>query len=257
MGQRTTLSQLEYDVLWEHLRLGPFQPVLTVPSPGVTPDERAELRATAWASLTAKGLGHPDSLDDRLARRLARLARPEWELDARLWLSTQGPRTSALLARAGRSATVAVLGEESLTLWAVNPDQMVAEAVRLLPAHPAGTGGSVSLPATALDRAASAAGADRDRFARALVAQGLGRSEARKVTDVFGDVVRQGQFGAARTRVGGGRRRASYVVSVYDNPGGRYLAMRKKDWVTLLPGTEQALTRQLAELLAELDPDRP
>lgn len=253
MGERTTLSRLEYDVLWEHLRLGPFQPVLDVPSPGVTPDERATLRAGAWASLTARGLGRPDGVDDRLARRLTRLARPEWEIDARLRLTARGHRTSALVARTGRSATVAVLHDDELALWAVRPDQMVPEAVRLLPAHPPGTGASISLPGTVLDRAAGRAGADRDRFARALVSQGLGRDESRRLTDVLGDVVRHGSFGAARTPAGGARRRASYVVSVYDTPAGRYLAVRKKDWVTLLPGTEQAVTRQLDDLLAELD----
>jgi EspG family len=252
MGARITLSRLEYDVLWEHLRLGAFRPVIAVPSPGATHDERAELRAKAWASLNAKGFGRPDEVDERLEHWLGRLARAEWEIDARLQLSETGPRTTALGARLGRRATVAVLHEDELTLWSPKPDQLVADVVGLLPAHPAGTGNSVTLPAAALDRAAGKAGSDRDRFVRALGAEGLGKADARKVTEVLGDVIRLGRFGAARTPPDGVRQRASYVVSVYDNSAGRYLFTRKKGWVTLLPGTDGAIVRQLDELLGEL-----
>ncbi len=249
MGGRITLSQLEYDVLWEHLRLGPLRPVIAVPSPGRTHEERAELRTKVWASLAAKGLGRPDDLDDRLAHRLNRLARPEWELDARMQETT---RATALVARAGRGVTVAVLAGDELTLRDTKPDRFVAETVGLLPAHPAGTGNSITLPAAALDQAARRAGSDGDRFWRALAAQGLGKSEARKITEVIGDVVRFGHFGAARTPPNGERRRAGHVVSVYDSSAGRYLFTRKKGWVTLVPGTEPAIARQLDELLTEL-----
>jgi len=252
VGERITLSPLEYDVLWEHLRLGPFQPVISVPSAGPTHAERAELRAEAWASLGSRGLGRPDAVDERLARWLTRLARPEWEIDARFRLSARGPSTTALIGRAGRRATVAVRTADGLELWNVRADQVVGEAARLLPAHPAGTGTSITLPAAALDRAAAKAGADAGRFARALTGQGLGRSEARKIAEVLGSVIGFGQFGAAMTPAGGERRRASHVVSVYDTDGGRYLFTRKDEWVTLLPGTEAAIDRQLEALVDEL-----
>jgi len=253
VGGRITLSPLEYDVLWEHLRLGPFQPVIAVRTPGATRAERAELRDKAWASLASRGLGRPDALDERLTHWLTRLARPEREIDVRFRLGTPARRATALVGSAGRGATVAVLAGDALELWNVRPDQAVAEAVRLLPVHPAGTGGSITLPAAALDRAAAKAGADASRFARALAGQGLGKSEARRLTDVLGAVIGLGHYGAAATPAGGERHRASHVVSVYDNPTGRYLFTRKNEWVTLLPGTEQAIARQLDELLTELD----
>jgi hypothetical protein len=251
MGGRITLSRLEYDVLWEHLELGPFQPVLAVPSPGRTHDERAELRVKAWASLAARDLGRPHDLDERLAHRLTRLARPEWEIDARLQLSEHGPRTTALAAVAGRGATVAVLDDE-LGLWSVRPDQVVAEMAGLLPTHPAGSGGSITLPAATVDHAAARAGSDRERFWRILTAKGLARAEATKVTGVLAEVVRMGHFGAARTTADRTRHRASHVVSVYDTPTNRFLFTRKNGWITLLPGTDAALRRQLDELLGEL-----
>jgi hypothetical protein len=253
MSGRISLSWLEYDVLWEHLRLGVFRPVLSVPSPGRTEEERAELRAKVWASLAAKGV---DKDDDRLVRMVTRLANPEWELDARMQLTQTGPRTTVLIARAGRHATVAVLNDDELRLWSAKADDVIAEASYLMPIHPAGTGGSITLPTTALDQAAAKAGSDPDRFTRALAGQGMGKSDARKVTAVLGNVIRLAHFGAAHTPPGEPRRRASHVVSVYDNPEGRYLFTRKKDWVTLVPGTEAALARQLSELLSSLTEKR-
>jgi hypothetical protein len=243
VGRPIALSLLEYDILWEHLRLGPFPPVLDIDSHGATHAERADLRAKAWVSLAGKGLGRPDAPDERLTGLLRRLATPTWELDARLHL-TSGPRTSALLAWQHRWATVAVLDPRGLTLWAVRTEQVVHTALSLLPPHPPGTGHSITLPAAALDKAAAAG----DLF-RALVAKGVGKDEARRVTEAWRDIVHFGQFGAAHTPSGGERVRAWHVVSVYDGAQ-RYLFTRKRDWVTLSPGTDAAIVRQLNEMLA-------
>ncbi len=245
VGRAVTLSLLEYDVLWEHLGLGAFPPILDIDSHGVTLAEREALRATAWASLAAKGLGSPAAPDERLTGLLNRLARPQWELDARLHL-TSGPRTSALLAWQHRWATVAVLDGRGLTLNAVPADQVAHRAAALLPPHPPGTGRSITLPATTLDKAARTAD-----LRRALVAQGLGKDEARKITEAWRDIVHFGQFGAANTSAGGVRARASHVVSVYDGAQ-RYLFTRKRGWVTLSPGTDAAIVRQLDEMLTGL-----
>ncbi|MFI7676703.1 ESX secretion-associated protein EspG [Actinophytocola sp. NPDC049390] len=245
VGRAVTLSLLEYDILWEHLRLGSFPPILDIDSHGATIAEREELRATAWASLAAKGLGSPRAPDERVTGLLNRVARPEWELDARLHL-TSGPRTSALFAWHHRWATVAVLDGRGLTLDAVRADQVAPTAVSLLPLHPPGTGRSVTLPAAVLDKAARA----RD-LARSLAAHGLGKDEARKIVDAWRDIVHFGQFGAARTPAGAARARAPHVVSVYDGAQ-RYLFTRKRDWVTLTPGTDAALTRQLDDMLSAL-----
>lgn len=245
VGRPVTLSLLEYDVLWEHLRLGAFPPILDIDSRGATLAERADLRAKAWASLAGKGLGRPEAPDERVTGLLNRLARPEWELDARLHLAS-GPRTSALFAWHHRWATVAVLDGRGLTLNAVRTDQVAHTAVSLLPAHQPGTGLSVTLPAATLDKAAHAAD-----LQQALVAKGLGKDEARKIAEAWRDIVHFGQFGAAYTPVGGDRARAPHVVSVYDGAR-RYLFTRKGDWVTLAPGTDAAITRQLDEMLTAL-----
>jgi hypothetical protein len=257
VGQTIELSALEYDVLWEHLQLGPFPPILEINSHGATFAERARLTAGVWESLAERDLGWPNALDTRLQFRLRLLARPEWELDARLQLSATGPRTSALIAANRSTATVAVLDTGRLTLRTVPADTITQQAVALLPPHPPGTGNSITFPADTLDTAAARAGSNNpDALASALLAQGLGKSEAHKVADVADNVIRFGHFGAARTPRFDKRRRANHVVSVYDTTQARYLFTRKpsggRHWVTLVPGTDAAITRQLDELLKQL-----
>ncbi len=253
---RFTLSWQEYDFLWEHLELGPHKPVLNIDSHGYTVDERAELRAEAWKSLAHRGLGAPGNIHPALERCLTVLARPEWELDARLHLSADGPRTSALIGATSSRAAVGVLDATALTVWPTAPTGLARAAVDLLPPHPPGNGVSITLPAETLDRCAARAGTDADALCRALVSEGLGKDEARKITDVAGQVIRFGHLGAARTPRHGQRQRAGHVVSFYDNPLSRYLFSRKpsngQQWVTLTPATTAAITAQLDELLTGL-----
>jgi hypothetical protein len=257
VGETIELSALEFDVLWEHFRLGPFPPVLEINSHGATHGERAELTAKAWQSLADRGLARPGQPDPRLAPRLRALARPEWEVDARIHRLPPQPRTSALIATNGRGAVIAVLDAGRLTLRTVPADRLAHHALALLPPQRPGTGASITLPADPLDAAAARAVSNPDPLARALEAQGLGRAEARKIAEVSSGVTGFTQLGAARTRPHEPRRRASHVVSVYDTTTGRYLFTRKpgagRMWVTLVPGPDPIVLRQLTELLAELN----
>jgi ESX secretion-associated protein EspG len=253
---RFELSWLEYDFLWEHLELGRRPPVLDINSHGRTFDERDELRITAWKSLASKGFGEPGDLDPDLARCLTVLARPEWEVDGRLHLSADGPRTSVLVAASGTAAAVAVLDAGHLTVWRTAATGLARAMVARLPEHPPGTGVSISVLAETLDRCAARAGSDPDVLGRALVSAGLGKDQTRKLVEVVGHVVRFGHIGAARTPRHGARVRAGHVVSFYDNPSGRYLFTRRRSggalWVTLAPGRTDAISRQVEELLRGL-----
>lgn len=253
---RFTLSWLEYYFLWEHLQLGRRPPILDINGYGRTPDERAQLRAGAWKSLAAKGFGEPGDFHPDLERGLGLLARPEWEVDARLHLSADGPRTSALIAAAGSRAAVGVLDADHFTLWRTSATGLARAAAGLLPAHPPGTGASITLPAETLDACAARAGSDRDAFRRALISEGLGKEEARKIVDVTGQVIRFGHFGAAYTPRHTKRLRAEHMVSIYDDPQSRYLFSRRPSngrlWVTLAPGSVAAIGQQIDELLTAL-----
>jgi hypothetical protein len=256
LSGRFTLSWPEYDFLWEHLELGRRPPILDVNSHGRTFDERAELRTAAWKSLADKGFGEPGNVHPVLARCLDVLARPEWEVDGRLHLSADGPRSSILVGARGAKAAVGVLDKDHLTVWPTSPTGLVRAALTQLPAHPSGDGVSITLPAETLDRCATRAGSDADALSRALVSAGLGKDESRKIVAVLGHVVRFGHFGAAHTPRHGARVRAGHVVSFYDNPSGRYLFTRRPSgdalWVTLSPGTTDAISRQVDELLRGL-----
>jgi hypothetical protein len=253
---RFALSWPEYDFLWEHLRLGRRPPVLDINSHGRTLDERAELRTAAWKSLAAKGFGGPGNIHPDLETSLTVLARPEWELDGRLHLSADGPRTSVLVGANGNKAAVGVLDADQFTVWPTSPSGLARALVAHLPAHPPGTGVSISLPAATLDACAARAGSDPALLGRALVAAGVGKDEARKIVEVMGQVIRFGQLGAAYTPRHGERERAGHVVSFYDNPSGRYLFSRRELWVTLAPGSVPAVTRQVDELLRGLASSR-
>ncbi|SDC50343.1 ESX secretion-associated protein EspG [Actinokineospora iranica] len=256
MGRPVELSWPEYDFLWEHFDLGSFHPILDIPSHGRTFAERDDLRRAAWRSLSARGLGEPGDFDPRLEKWLRRLAGPEWELDGRLHPRLDQPRVSALIAGRGAQATVAVLDRRALGLCSVTRARASATAVSLLPPCPPGTGQSVTVPADDLDAAAKRAGSDPSVFAAALASRGVGRADAGKLAEVVGNTMRVAHFGAARTPRFQRRVRASYVVSVYDTDRHRYLFTRRpsaaRHWVTLAPGTESAITRQIEELFGTL-----
>lgn len=114
---RFTLSSPEYDFLWEHLGLGRRRPpVIDINSCGPTFGERAELRTAAWKSLARKGFGEPGNVHPGLESCFRVLARPEWEVDGRLHLSADGPRTSVLVGSARTRAAVGVLDAEHFTV---------------------------------------------------------------------------------------------------------------------------------------------
>lgn len=257
MGETIELSALEFDVLWEHFRLGAFPPVLEINQHGATHGERAELTAKAWEALAHRDLARRGRPDSRLGPRLRVLAHPEWEVDARIHRRPGQPRTSALIGTIRRAAVIAVLDAGRLTLRTAPADRLAHHAVALLPPHRPGTGASITLPADTLDAAGARAVDNPDALARVLQAQGLGRAEARKIAEVAGGVTGFSQLGAARTRPDESRRRAGHVVSVYDTTTGRYLFTRKPGagrwWVTLVPGPDTEIVRQLTELLTGLD----
>ncbi|MCP2165358.1 ESX secretion-associated protein EspG [Goodfellowiella coeruleoviolacea] len=256
MSSQFTLSWLEYDFLWENLGLGAKPTVLAIDGHGYTRDERAQLRAQAWSSLRDKGFGQPGDWRPELERCLVTLARPEWEVDARLHLDAHGPRVSGLAASAGLFGVLARLDAQALTLRPVAASGLAGAAVSLLPEHRVGPGKSVTMPAEQLDRAAAQAGSDRVRLAANLVSTGLSTADAQRVAAVLGNVVRFGQFGVARTARPGARARAGHVVSFYDNPEGRYLFTRRPsgggDWVTLAGADTAGLVRQISELVTAL-----
>jgi len=255
---RSALSRLEFDLCWDHLELGEYPTILSIPSHGATLDERRALFDGAWRALAARGLVERGALDARLAGWLELLARPDREVDARL-RPADGPRTRAVAAARRGRAVLAVLTAESLVLEPIHETMLADAVVSLLPPHQAPRSRSISLPAADLERAAAAAGESVSRLEVALRDTGLPRPDAQKVASVLGGVVRMGQFGTAvrpaRNGVPGPRRRGAYAVSFYDTAEGRWQFTRRpsgdgREWSTLSPADHGRLVHAVSELLA-------
>lgn len=261
------LSRLEYDICWDQLELGEKPTVLTIESHGRTMDERRALAERVRNSLAARGLADGrGALHPGLVGALTVLSRPECEIDARLRLDPHGPMLRALAASQGRNGVLATLTREELAVQLIPDTALSRSVVSLLPGHPLPKSRSVSLPAEVLDRAAARAGESASRLVTALRDAGVPGADAQRVGEVLGNVVRMGQFGAARRRrhqsLLGRRERAGYVVSFYDTPTGRWQFTRRpsgdgRRWSTLAPADHQRLAYAVAELLAQPDDAPP
>ncbi|MFC4858862.1 ESX secretion-associated protein EspG [Actinophytocola glycyrrhizae] len=249
-----TLTALEFDVLWEHLRLGALPLVVKVPSPGKTYEERERIEARVWADLEARGLGRPVDVNPDIAGLLSVLARPEREVDVRAYV---GRNVRVLAASAGEAAAVAELSEGTVTLRSASTSGLPSAALAVLPALAAGPGQSVTLRTADFESAANGAGGTREGFGQALLATGLRHDDATALAEMIKDVAHMGNFGAAARDRLGRRRRADRVVSFFDTEDGRYVQVRRPAddgtlWTTISPADLRKLTHHVSELLDEV-----
>jgi hypothetical protein len=252
LGQPITLTALEFDVLWEHLDLGDMPLVLKVPSPGRTNAERAQLVDRAWQAVEAKGLGRQVDLDPRLTGMLRLIARPQRELDARLWL---GHSVRLMAAADGEAGVLAVQESDRLTLRTADGLGLPRHALSVLPPAKAGTGHSVTLPSKEFEAAAREAKEPKE-FEAALRRRGVREPDAETLRKMIGDVDSQGQFGGAARDKWGRRVRTPRVISFFDTADGRYLQVRKEStggeaWTTISPTDNKRLLHHLTELHAD------
>lgn len=258
IGERDTepiaLSALEFDVLWEHLRLGQLPLVVKVPSPGRTFEERALLEQEAWAGLEGRGLGRPVDVHPEIADILTLIAKPEREVDVRAYA---GRNVRALAAAVGDAAAVAELSDGRITLRRASATGLAGAALLSLTSEPAGPGQSVTLRTEDFETAANTGGGTQEGFHRALLAQGVRSDDADALAEMIKDVAGMGNFGAAARDRLGRRRRADRVVSFFDTEDGRYVQIRRPSpdgtmWTTISPADSRRLTHHVDELLDEI-----
>ncbi|GAA4431530.1 ESX secretion-associated protein EspG [Actinokineospora soli] len=245
-----TLSALEFDVLWEHIAPGPMPLIIKVPSPGKTYEERAAIEDRVWSGLAARGVERDDP---DLVDLLRLLARPDREVDGRLWAG----RGIRLLACAVEdNGALAVLTDTgSLTLRRISALGLPAAAVGELPPAPAGPGRSVTLRTADFESAAQGDGTVRG-FEGALLAHGIRPDDATTLAEMISDVRNTGNFGVATRDPLGRRLRADRVVSFFDTDAGRYVQTRRPApngdlWTTISPADTRKLTHHVDELLQE------
>ena len=249
-----SLSALEFDVLWEHLRLGPMPLAVKVPSPGKTFEERATLEQRAWSDLEVRGLGRPVAVHPDIEYVLQLLARPDREVDARAWVD----RSVRLIAvSVGEEAAVAVLSDDQLTLRRTSATALASTAVGQLPTRAAGPGKSVSLRSEDFEAAANGAGGTQQGFHAALRGRGVRPDDADALSNMINDVRGTGNFGAAARDRLGRRLRADRVVSFFDTDAGRYVQIRRASpdgslWTTISPADTRKLIQHVDQMLSEI-----
>ncbi|MCP3800376.1 ESX secretion-associated protein EspG [Allokutzneria sp. A3M-2-11 16] len=234
------LTGVELDVLWESACLGELPLVLDVPSPGTTHAERAEIVRRTWAELTERGV--PTAAVQGWLRTLA-IGRRALEL--RAWLDGE---VRALFSSEGDNAVLAVLSHGGCALRSLPPADPAGRMVAVLPEAPAGRGVSVSVPIASFEAAGrSYRGTD---IAEALIRDGLPSTDARVLVSMCEGVTRRGQFCATWRTSHGSRERAARVVGFHDNDSGRYLTLKRGDYLTVAPADSVVLARELNDLFA-------
>ncbi len=248
------LSALEFDVVWESLRLPARHVVLDVPSPGVTRNQRAGLVATAWAGLAERGLAENGRVHAELADRLAVLAYPERSVDAWIWTDRE---IRGLAAQVGREAMLAVVDRGEVWLIPARDSSLAEAAVSMAGECPPGRGRSTSVPLDALRAADRAAGGDPQSLVVELTELDVPLGKAQIMARMFAGLVGRGQFGAQRTDARRGTHRAERVVAFHDTGTGRYLYLTRPSpdgrvWATVTPADNRALAAAVWELLDEV-----
>ena len=250
-----TLSALEFDVLWEHLRLGQLPLVVKVPSPGKTFEERARLEERAWADLEGRGLGRPVELNADIENILSVLAKPDREVDARAYAG--GRHVRVLAAATDERAAVAELCDGEVRLRHASATGLPAAALAVLPPLAPGPGQSVTLRTEDFEAAARGAEGTHEGFHKSLLEHGIRADDAGPLAEMIKDVAGTGNFGAAARDKFGRRRRADRVVSFFDTEDGRYVQIRRPapdgtQWTTISPADPRNLTHHVDELLTEI-----
>ncbi|RZS41355.1 ESAT-6 protein secretion system EspG family protein [Herbihabitans rhizosphaerae] len=249
-----SLSALEFDVVWKHLDLSEIPLILDVPSPGATWEERAKLEQQVWFDLEQRGLGRQVAIDPELEEILGILARPEREVDGRVWV---GKITRFVVAAVRDHAVLAVLSDDQLTFHRVPITGLPGVAVGVLPPAPAGPGHSVSLRSDDFTAAANDAN-DVNSFKAGLVSAGLRPDDANTLATVFdAKLTGNGNFGVAARDKLSRRVRGNRVVAFFDTEAGRYVQLRKQapdgtPWTTIAPADGAKLARHIDEVLTEV-----
>ena len=248
------LSTLEFDVLWERERLPRRHEALSVPSPGKTHTERAQLVREAFAALEARGLADGERADGELLDRLNLLARPQVCIDSWVWTDRE---IRALTVATGNQALLAVVDGGEVWLIPARDTAIAESAVSICGEAPAGPGMSVSVPTELLTAADAEAHGDSRQLAAALMHRGIANSDAKTLAGMVTGMDLRGQFGASRLHRDGRLARADRVVAFHDTPQGRYAYLARpnndgRSWSTITPADNRRLAMLVSELLDEV-----
>ncbi|HEY3606831.1 MAG TPA: ESX secretion-associated protein EspG [Pseudonocardiaceae bacterium] len=160
MPEIISLSLATFELLWDHLALGPIPVPFEIRSVGRTDTERASLRSAMWPDLQARGLAHDGRLEPRIVAFFEVLGRADESISS-LAIMDDGRLVRAMAAANGESAALAVQGVRNLHIARIEPAELPLSIVDLLPAARAFPGRAVTVadgtgPAHAIHTANSA-----------------------------------------------------------------------------------------------------
>lgn len=284
------LTPMEFDFLWEQLKLGDQPYPLRVASHGKTMDERTSLRHRVDRELKAKGLkNNYGVLDPQLNSWLHLLAMNTASVDAAHIPEFQEHPIAALAASDGSSGVLAVQDAEGIGMRQIFPDGLVSEVINLLPYAARGTARSITL---SLDEALRTPPArvkvpgqtepgkpaepepeqPKPRFSlrkrepqtddteplrvRPLSERTAGDPREDYALLIAQPRLRGGQL-AANARDAAGRKFRSPALAWFDTVTGRYLSLANTgqdghEWVTVSAADAKTLRTRLAEMLAAM-----
>jgi ESX secretion-associated protein EspG len=123
------LTAVEFEVLWEWLRLGPIPAVLRLDSPCRTHEERARVVLGGWQGMRERGLADSVGAAPGLVRVLGVLAAPVESAELRMWI---GRSVRAVAAARHEVRVVAVRQDETVCIR--RTDSLAGGLARVLPA---------------------------------------------------------------------------------------------------------------------------
>lgn len=252
----TSLSHVEFDLLWEHLGFTERPYPLDVPSFGHTADERAALRDQVRQSLRDKGLHDGAEVAPALEEELAVLGRHSFSVDGQL---SVGEHLKVLAATDGRLGVLVAQTDEQVMVARVRDARLVPAVVTLLPDEKPGPGGVARLPKAVFDAAVDEyAASGYVGLERALTGGGVTGRDLRTVVTL----VESGRHGGGQLAANSvdqvGRRTRTPVLNWFDTDAGRYLVYSdvtrdRVEWLTVAPADTARLEQRLTELATSLN----
>lgn len=247
-----SFSAAEFDVCWEHLKLGETPLLLELPSPGRTWEERRQIAGQVLAALRARGLVDGDGPTDRVVDAMRLLRSFSWSVDLRL---VTEHLTHVIGAASGDHGVLCAREGEEFYLASMPDYAVVPNLVAMAGEVPAGSCDTINVRASVLDSALIAAQGSQHLFADELIRRGEPGADARLLARLWASGGWCGQFGVTVTDRAGVRRRASRVVGFFDTAEGRYLQLRRNGYsgpiCVVTPADNRKLLANVEELLRE------
>jgi EspG family len=134
MPEIVSLSLSTVDLLWEHLALGRIPPPLDIRSVGATDLDRTRLRTAMWRDLTARRLADAGQrLKPGITDLMAVIAHHDHAITS-LSIMDDGRLVRTLAAADQNQAVLAVQGPRNLHIAPIDPSELPANIVGVLPA---------------------------------------------------------------------------------------------------------------------------